>query len=280
VSRPGGVVSPPGTWPEVNDRVRVRLELPPHQGGDEIDLRTRVEDVHDGLLVVAAPTFAGDLHVAQEGLPVTLSWATARGQCLQAFVLTTVVRRSVPCWELHPAGEVVHEQRRRFVRVPVIGLGRLSAVPAPADAPAGTSADAPAPGDPHVPAARGAGGPGGLQSDGSAADGSGESGDAEETSLATALVDLSEGGACVRSRAASWLAAGRRVVLTFEVDGGTVEQLTDVLRVTRSDGPSALDTTEQRFDAVLSFVEPVSAADRVRRHVMKIQIENRRRGER
>lgn len=270
MSRPGGVVSPPAAWPEVNDRVRVRLDLPPRLGGDEIDLLSRVEDVQDGRLLVAAPTFAGDLHVAQEGLEVTLSWATDRGQCRQAFVLLGVVRLSVPCWELSPAGDLVHEQRRRFVRVPVIGLGRLSAVPLPEELATG----------PHVPLARPDVDPGGLQPGARAADDCGEGGAEEDASLAIALVDLSEGGACVRSRAASWLADGRRVVLTFEVDGGVVEQLADVLRVTRSQGPSALDPADQRFDAVLSFVEPVAAADRVRRYVMRIQIENRRRGER
>lgn len=260
-------MSPPGTWPEVNDRIRVRLDLPSRLGGDEVDLHTRVEDVRDGLLVIAAPTFAGDLHVAQEGLEVTGSWATERGHCRQDFALVAVVRLAVPCWELRPVGDVVKEQRRRFVRVPVVGRGRLAGVPLPVD--------------PHAAHPRSGDGPPGLQGGGPAADGSGDGSDpAGETSIGTDLVDLSEGGACVRSRAAAWLEAGRQVLLSFEVDGGPVEQLADVLRVSRGPGPSALDPAEQRFDAVLSFVEPVAAADRVRRYVMRIQIENRRRGER
>lgn len=271
MSRTGGVVSPPSTWPEVNDRVRVRLDLPPRWGGTEVDVLTRVEDVRDGLLVVAAPTFAGDLHVAQEGLQVTASWATQRGHCRQDFALSAVVRLSVPCWELRPDGDVVHEQRRRFVRVPVVGSARLAEVPLPED---------PDPADPHAAHRL----PAGLQEDAGPADdpGGGDTGEAAsgETPIGAALVDLSEGGACVRSRAASWLGAGRQVLLTFEVDGGPVEQLADVLRVDRCAGPSALDPAEQRFEAVLSFVEPVAAADRVRRYVMRIQIENRRRGER
>jgi len=235
--------------------VHVRLDLPSRQDGEEFDEITRVEDVRSerggDVMVVAAPPFAGDLHVAIEGKSVTVAWATDRGHCRQDFVITAVVRRLVPCWELVADGAVISEQRRRFVRVPVTGSVLLHQVPV-ADQEPEQPPSAPVP--------------------------DGE--DGAELQLEGRLVDLSEGGACVRAAARSWVAAGREVRFELDVDGVPVVQLAAVLRVRPAPGPSALDRTRQEQDVVLEFVEPVPVADRVRRYVMRVQIENRRRGER
>ncbi|WP_432488763.1 PilZ domain-containing protein [Kineococcus sp. SYSU DK018] len=234
-----GVVTPtsPAQWPAVNGRVRVRVQLPDALGGELLELPTRVEDSGESRLVVAAPGFSGDLHVVAPGMPVTVLWANDRGQMRQDFLIAEVVRRRVPSWDLAPCGEVSVQQRRRFVRVPVTGNLRLH--PVPGDP--GRSA----PGDP-APVA--------------------------EQPLTAAFVDLSEGGACVRVRRGSWPAQGRAVRTVFEIGDGPVDQLADVVRLV----PDAAGTGEHD-DLVLSFVEPVAAADRLRRHVMQEQIRNRRR---
>jgi len=260
-------VGVPAGWPGVNDRVHVRLDLPSRQDGEEFDEITRVEDVRaergGDLMVVAAPPFAGDLHVAVEGKSVTVAWATERGHSRQDFVITAVVRHLVPCWEMVADGPVVSEQRRRFVRVPVTGSALLHHVPAPeatvseATVSGATVSDATVPGSPD----------------------DGER-DAAGLQVVGQLVDLSEGGACVRAGVRPWVAAGREVRFELEVDGAPVVQLAVVLRVRPAPGPSALDRDQQVQDVVLEFVEPVPVADRVRRYVMRVQIENRRRGER
>jgi len=233
--------------------VHVRLDLPSRPGEDEFDEITRVEDVRSerggDVLVVAAPPFAGDLHVAVEGRSVTVAWSTPRGHSRQDFVITAVVRRLVPCWELLADGPVTQEQRRRYVRVPVAGHVVLRAVP---------GADAPGPDD--------------LEAAGEQ--------DPALLKLDARLVDLSEGGACVRAPARTWVAAGREVRFELDVDGSPVVQLAEVLRVRPAPGAVPLDRDQQQHDLVLEFVEPVPAADRVRRYVMRIQLENRRRGER
>nr|WP_276610853.1 PilZ domain-containing protein [Kineococcus siccus] len=143
-------------------------------------------------------------------------------------------------------GPVTTEQRRRFVRVPVVGRAAMHHVLHARD-------------DAAEVAAR----------------------DPGELKLDAEMVDLSEGGACVRAAARPWVGAGREVRLELDVDGVAVVQLAEVLRVRPVPGSTSLDADRPQ-DAVLEFVEPVpvQVADRVRRYVMRIQIENRRRGER
>ncbi|WP_432546518.1 PilZ domain-containing protein [Kineococcus sp. SYSU DK004] len=283
---PGRRTAPPG-WPALNSRVHVRVHLPEKLGDRELELPTRVEDEVDGALVVAAPTFAGDLHVAVPGLPVAVSWSSDRGRCVVDAVLVRVVRHRVSCWELEPASDVRTEQRRRYARVRTSGHVRVLPVPdetgarrppAPPVQPALQAAPLQA-----LPALRRA-----LRA---AADGRGEdpapaagatggtTADAGpdvpvEPELTAAFVDLSEGGACLRLAEPSWLTPGRRVRVLFDLAGGPVDQLAEVVRVA-----PARDVAD-RHDVVLAFVEPVPAADRLRQHVMRTQIDNRRRGDR
>ena len=228
--------SAPAEWPTVNSRIWVHVQMPDSFGGEEVRLPTRVEDSDAGRLVVAAPSFRGDLHVVSPGLPVTVSWAGPRGQSRQGFLLAEVVRRRVAAWDLAPSSEVVVEQRRRFARVAASGEVRVRAV---AEDPL---KDEDEPADEQV---------GGL------------------------LVDLSEGGALVSVATGSWLALDRLVRVLLDVEGSPVDQLAQVVRV-----HPALPGDPGRQEVVVGFVEPVVAADVLRRHVMQTQIRHRRGGER
>ncbi|WP_369054569.1 PilZ domain-containing protein [Kineococcus terrestris] len=290
---PGRRTAPPG-WPALNSRVHVRVHLPEKLGDRELELPTRVEDEVDGALVVAAPTFAGDLHVAVPGLPVAVSWSSDRGRCVVDAVLVRVVRHRVSCWELEPASDVRTEQRRRYARVRTSGHVRVLPVPLPDEAgahraPARPALEAaplqalpalrrvlraaadgrgePPAATPDVPPTAGPAGAAGPA-------GPGEPAGAVEPELTAAFVDLSEGGACLRLAEPAWLAPGRRVRVLFDLAGGPVDQLAEVVRAA-----PARDVAD-RHDVVLAFVEPVPAADRLRQHVMRTQIDNRRRGDR
>lgn len=193
-------------WPGLNHRVWVELQMPDTFGGDLIRLPTRVEDAHEGSLVVAAPSFRGDLHVVAPGLPVAVAWAGARGQSRQEFLIAEVVRRRVSAWDLAPSSEVVVEQRRRYARVPASGSVRLS----------------PVEGDP-------------LQREADLADG------VVEPVLEGHLVDLSEGGSALSVRGGSWLRLGRLARMSFELDGAPLDQVGQVVRSLDSLDPDLVE---------------------------------------
>jgi c-di-GMP-binding flagellar brake protein YcgR len=193
-------------WPGLNDRVWVELQLPETLGGELIRLPTRIEDTGEANLVVAAPSFRGDLHVVAPGMAVTVAWAGARGRSRQDFLIAEVVRRRVPAWDLAPCGEVTVEQRRRFARVPATGAARLS----------------PVPGDPML-----------READPVEA--------AAEPVLPAHLVDLSEGGTALSVPAGSWLRLGRLVRTSFDLEGSPVDQLGQVVRVLDSLDPALLE---------------------------------------
>ena len=193
-------------WPGLNHRVWVELQMPDTLGGDLIRLPTRVEDTHEGSLVVAAPSFRGDLHVVAPGLPVAVAWAGARGQSRQEFLIAEVVRRRVSAWDLAPCSEIVVEQRRRYARVPASGSVRLS----------------PVEGDP-------------LQREADLADG------VVEPLLEAHLVDLSEGGSALSVQGGSWLRLGRLVRMSFELDGAPLDQVGQVVRSLDSLDPDLVE---------------------------------------
>lgn len=187
--------SAPAHWPGLNDRVWVEVQMPDSFGGETIRIPTRVEDAHDGTLVVAAPSFRGDLHVVAPGLPVAVCWAGQRGQSRQDFLIAEVVRRRVPAWDLVPCSDVVVEQRRRYARVPATGGVHLTPVhgdPLAAEV------------DPQDPV--------------------------EEPAVEARLVDLSEGGSALSVPVGSWLRLGRLVRLSFDLDGFRVVQEGQVVR--------------------------------------------------
>ncbi|GAA0311829.1 PilZ domain-containing protein [Kineococcus aurantiacus] len=198
--------SGPAHWPGLNDRVWVEVQIPDAFGGETVRVPTRVEDASEGGLVVAAPSFRGDLHVVAPGLAVSVLWAGQRGQSRQDFLIAEVTRRRVPAWDLAPCGEVVVEQRRRFARVPATGRAHVS----------------PVAGDP-------------LQDEAGAAD-------AEvEAVVAAHLVDLSEGGAALSVPVSSWVRLGRLARLSFDLEGQPVDQAGQVVRCVSALDPDRLE---------------------------------------
>ena len=99
-------------------------------------------------------------------------------------------------------------------------------------------------------------------------------GEAADEEVGGRLVDLSEGGALVSVPNGSWLTLGRLVRLVFDVEGSRVDQVAQVVRShpVPAGGPD-------RHEVVIGFLEPVVAADTLRRYVMQTQIRHRRGGE-
>lgn len=198
--------SAPAHWPGINDRVWVEVHLPEVLGGDTIRIPTRVEDSSEGSLVVAAPSFRGDLHVVGPGLALSVAWVGQRGQSRQDFLLAEVVRRRVAAWDLAPCSDVVVEQRRRFARVPASGDVRLT--PVEGDPLQEEPEGADAPGEPAVPAH---------------------------------LVDLSEGGSAISVPVGTWLRLGRLTRMSFDLEGQPVDQVGQVVRVLNALDPELLE---------------------------------------
>jgi hypothetical protein len=80
---------------------------------------SRVEGHHEGDVLIAAPTFAGDLHSVSEGLTVVLRWVGARGEYSLSTELIEVRRAQLTTWRVRPVGQVRVLQRRDFARAPL-----------------------------------------------------------------------------------------------------------------------------------------------------------------
>ena len=229
------------SWPAVNARVTVSVGV--RESEPDVQVASRVEDVADDAIVIAAPRFAGDMHWVAPGREVVLTWGSDRGGCFQRLEIVGLERSPVPCWRLSPVSPVHTEQRRRFVRAALTAPALL--VPEPAEEPGGVKAA-----------------PGGADAEGAPA---------PPAPVPVRFIDLSEGGARVVLPAAAGLRAGALARLRADIDGVELDQPATVLR-TR---PAA---TEGALEAVLDFVEPVRHADHLRRYVLRLQIENRRKG--
>ncbi len=93
--------------------------------------RSRIEDVGDGLLVLARPL---DLPVEHEfglGAPVLVSWSDPAGVIeADTELLDSQLPGRLGCWLVRELGPYRVQQRRQFVRVPVPGLARITVLDA------------------------------------------------------------------------------------------------------------------------------------------------------
>lgn len=89
--------------------------------------RSRIEDLGDGLLVLARPL---DLLVEHEfgvGAPVLVSWSDPAGIVeVDTELLDSQLPGRLGCWLVRELGPYRIQQRRQFVRVPVPGLVLIS----------------------------------------------------------------------------------------------------------------------------------------------------------
>jgi PilZ domain len=105
MSRPGVDALP------LNALVTVRV------ADDETDYPSRIEDVADDSIFVAAPTGANAVLVATGRRQVEVSWLSPRGRYQQGCELVQIVSGRPRLWRLRPARDPWLIQRRRFVRV-------------------------------------------------------------------------------------------------------------------------------------------------------------------
>jgi hypothetical protein len=99
-----------GPVPAVNDLVEVSI-----LGGDTH--RSRVEDVGNGTVTVAAPLRLRVEDLPEIGSQVTIRWsAGARGRYAASARIEEFIRGGVPRWVTRPTGPVAVEQSRQFVR--------------------------------------------------------------------------------------------------------------------------------------------------------------------
>lgn len=105
-------------WPELNALVRVTGEP------WDTELASRVEDVADGNLVLAAPSLPDD-PVGRPVLPaadtpVTIFWTHERGLCQLPGAVVATDREAPARWHVRPVQQVKSLQRRDHVRVPLL----------------------------------------------------------------------------------------------------------------------------------------------------------------
>jgi hypothetical protein len=118
---PQNVISRPGPWPEVNQRLEIFVSA----WGDW--LPSRVEDRRGDRLLVAVPQDPAELRpVRRPDEWLALRWTSTRGIGMVEATVAKVTRAGiVPTWELVGRGQPALFQRRRYARVPVVLPGRV-----------------------------------------------------------------------------------------------------------------------------------------------------------
>ncbi len=105
--------------PEVNTLVRVAV------GEESTLLPSRIEEVSDGEITVAAPAYVGDLEDPAVGDIISVYWTHSRGVCSLPAEFVSAERSHIKLWRLRPAGALEVVQRRRYTRVQAAGAVSL-----------------------------------------------------------------------------------------------------------------------------------------------------------
>lgn len=99
------------------------VELHLESAGGPLVFRTRVEDVHDDLLLVGAPLQRGNLVPVRVGTKLSVEFkstdAVKEGRFRNEAVVERRFTANIPLLQLRLLGEWTKTQERRFVRVPV-----------------------------------------------------------------------------------------------------------------------------------------------------------------
>ncbi|RKS75603.1 PilZ domain-containing protein [Motilibacter peucedani] len=107
--------------PELNTLVRVAL------GEGAPVLPSRVEGVEGDDLLLAAPSYVGDVVGPRVGSTVSVHWTSARGVCSVPVEFVAAERSGIKLWRVRLNGGVEFSQRRRYARVTTGGPLSLAA---------------------------------------------------------------------------------------------------------------------------------------------------------
>lgn len=101
-------------WPTINTILEL---LTPHHPDW---LASRLEDINDSILTVAAPsTLSIPVLYSNVGEPVTIQWIHHRGLCDVMGTVLATERDPLPLWIIKANGEPTLHQRRSFARLAV-----------------------------------------------------------------------------------------------------------------------------------------------------------------
>ena len=107
-------------WPAIGGLVRV-IAGESHAWLGPQGRASRIEDVTDDGIAIAAPRGPGDVEPPREGDEFELCWPAARGLNALPVRLVDRGRDGVALWWVEPLGEVRLSQRRAFVRAQAVG---------------------------------------------------------------------------------------------------------------------------------------------------------------
>ncbi|GGN24048.1 hypothetical protein FHR83_002855 [Actinoplanes campanulatus] len=108
MSVPAAEGAPPIELPEIGTTVFLAM-------GEGLNLRSKLQAVEGGALIVTAPLETTGLTVFEPGREFEIFWAPPRTRVLLPCRLTAV-SDSPPRWTLVPAGGARHDNRREFIR--------------------------------------------------------------------------------------------------------------------------------------------------------------------
>jgi c-di-GMP-binding flagellar brake protein YcgR len=84
--------------------------------GEDVDYPSRIEDIADDTVTVAAPNGASAALFESGGREIELSWVSPRGRYMQHCQLVEHISSRPRLWRLRPYDHATLIQRRRYVR--------------------------------------------------------------------------------------------------------------------------------------------------------------------
>ncbi|MBO3743635.1 PilZ domain-containing protein [Actinoplanes flavus] len=108
MSVPAAEGAPPIEAPEIGTTIFLAM-------GEGLNLRSKLQGIEDGALIVTAPLETTGLTVFQPGREFEIFWALPRTRIVLPCRLIAL-SDSPPRWTLVPAGGARHDNRREFVR--------------------------------------------------------------------------------------------------------------------------------------------------------------------
>ena len=234
------------SMPALRTLIQIFIETPGEglEQGSGQNLPSKVEDVipasapgESDQLLIAAPSYSGDVELPLAGTVCALVWATRR-EMLElpvAFVGEELSGPLVRVWRMQVTGAIIRLQRRGYGRVPMSLPVRVSAIE-PASSPATADTDEP------------------------------------EVHEGT-TIDLSEGGILCRLTPPP-LATGTEVLVQLTIDDAELGLRATILRAPATGAGGADD--RKGFVTAIRFDNPDEYGDTVRRVVFSEELRGRK----